>query len=70
MWKHCQIIGNVFWEAFGLYIKELRLLARAVFVLDENGKVVYTEYVSEATNHPDYDKAIEMPNHSLSKFNS
>lgn len=48
-----------FGEAFGLYIKELRLLARAVFVLDENGKVVYTEYVSEATNHPDYDKAIE-----------
>jgi thiol peroxidase len=34
-------------------------LPRAVFVLDENGKVVYTEYVSEATNHPDYDKAIE-----------
>jgi len=48
-----------FGEAFGLYIKELRLLARAVFVLDENGKVVYTEYVSEATNHPDYDKAIK-----------
>ncbi|MFN2747644.1 MULTISPECIES: thiol peroxidase [Bacillus] len=48
-----------FGEAFGVYIKELRLLARAVFVLDENGKVVYTEYVSEATNHPDYEKAIE-----------
>ncbi|ASB87921.1 thiol peroxidase [Bacillus sonorensis] len=48
-----------FGEAFGVYIKELRLLARAVFVVDENGKVVYTEYVSEATNHPDYEKAIE-----------
>ncbi|MGO4076383.1 redoxin family protein, partial [Staphylococcus aureus] len=48
-----------FGEAFGVYMKELRLLARAVFVLDPNGKVVYTEYVSEATNHPNYEKAIE-----------
>lgn len=48
-----------FGEAFGLYMKELRLLARAVFVLDPSGKVVYTEYVSEATNHPNYEKAIE-----------
>lgn len=48
-----------FGEAFGVYMKELRLLARAVFVLDPNGKVVYTEYVNEATNHPNYEKAIE-----------
>ncbi|MCY8838866.1 thiol peroxidase [Bacillus atrophaeus] len=48
-----------FGEAFGVYIKELRLLARSVFVLDENGKVVYAEYVSEATNHPNYEKPIE-----------
>nr|WGD62121.1 thiol peroxidase [Bacillus subtilis]WGD68633.1 thiol peroxidase [Bacillus subtilis]WGD75279.1 thiol peroxidase [Bacillus subtilis] len=49
-----------FGEAFGVYIKELRLLARSVFVLDENGKVVYAEYVSEATNHPNYEKPIEV----------
>ncbi|CAI6292561.1 thiol peroxidase [Bacillus subtilis] len=48
-----------FGKAFGVYIKELRLLARSVFVLDENGKVVYAEYVSEATNHPNYEKPIE-----------
>lgn len=48
-----------FGEAFGVYIKELRLLARSVFVLYENGKVVYAEYVSEATNHPNYEKPIE-----------
>ncbi|MBL3646143.1 thiol peroxidase [Bacillus vallismortis] len=48
-----------FGEAFGVYIKELRLLARSVFVLDENGKVVYAEYVSEATNHPNYEEPIE-----------
>jgi thioredoxin-dependent peroxiredoxin len=48
-----------FGEAFGVHIKELRLLARAVFVVDSNDKVTYAEYVSEATNHPDYDAAIE-----------
>lgn len=47
-----------FGEAFGVAIKELRLLARAIFVLDADNKVTYVEYVSEATNHPDYDKAI------------
>ncbi len=48
-----------FGEAFGVAIKELRLLTRAVFVIDSSDKVVYTEYVSEATNHPNYEAAIE-----------
>lgn len=48
-----------FGEAYGTAIKELRLLARAVFVVDSNDKVTYAEYVSEATDHPDYDSAVE-----------
>lgn len=48
-----------FGEAYGVAIKELRLLARAVFVLDSNDNVTYVEYVSEATNHPNYEAAIE-----------
>lgn len=47
-----------FGEAYGVYIKELRLLARAVFVVDATGKVTYVEYVSEATDHPNYEAAI------------
>lgn len=47
-----------FGEAYGVAIKELRLLARAIFVIDSNDQVTYVEYVSEATNHPDYEKAI------------
>ncbi|QDI93059.1 thiol peroxidase [Salicibibacter halophilus] len=47
-----------FGEAFGIGIQEMRLLARGVFVLDSNGKVTHAEYVSEATEHPDYDAAI------------
>ena len=48
-----------FGEAFGVTMQELRLLARSIFVVDENDKVTYVEYVPEGTNHPDYDKAIE-----------
>lgn len=47
-----------FGEAFGVLIKEMRLLARAVFVVNSQNEVVHAEYVSEATNHPDYEAAI------------
>lgn len=48
-----------FGENYGVIMKELRLLARSVFVLDKDNKAVYAEIVSEGTNHPDYDKALE-----------
>lgn len=48
-----------FGTAWGTLIKELRLLARAVFVVDRSGTITYVEYVPEATDHPDYVKAIE-----------
>ncbi|MBT2690890.1 thiol peroxidase [Bacillus sp. ISL-47] len=48
-----------FGEAYGVAIKELRLLARAVFVVDSNDTVTYVEYVSEATDHPNYEAAVE-----------
>ncbi|MCQ0112034.1 thiol peroxidase, atypical 2-Cys peroxiredoxin [Zhouia amylolytica] len=35
------------------------LLARAIVIIDENGKVTYTEQVQEVTEEPDYDSAIE-----------
>lgn len=44
---------------YGVVMEDLRLLARSVFVLNENNEVVYTEVVAEGTDHPDYDKAIE-----------
>jgi len=48
-----------FGKAYGVAIEELRLLARAVFVVNSNDTVTYAEYVSEATNHPNYEAAIE-----------
>ncbi len=47
-----------FGEKFGTLIKELRLLTRAIFVLDADNKVTYIEYVQEIGTHPDYDAAI------------
>ncbi|MCT6925616.1 MULTISPECIES: thiol peroxidase [Bacillales] len=48
-----------FGEAYGVHIKELRLLTRAVFVVDAEGTVTYVEYVPEATDHPNYEAAVE-----------
>lgn len=48
-----------FGEAYGVTMQELRLLARSIFVVDENDKVAYVEYVPEGTDHPDYDKALQ-----------
>ena len=44
---------------YGFVIEELRLLARGIVVIDKSNKVTYVEYVKEATDHPNYDKAIE-----------
>ncbi len=44
--------------AYGVVIKELRLLSRAIFVIDKNGIVTYTEIVPEVTNEVDYAAAL------------
>ena len=44
---------------YGALIKELHLLARAVFVVDKNDKVTYVEYVKEVANQPNYEAALD-----------
>ncbi len=44
---------------FGVLIKELRLLARAVFVVDKAGTVRYVQIVDELTHEPDYEAALD-----------
>ncbi len=51
-----------FGKAYGLLIKEQNLLARAVFIIDNNDIVRYVEYVKDVTDAPDYEKAIEALN--------
>jgi len=48
-----------FGEGFGLYIKELGLLARSVHILDRDGVVRYKQLVTEITDEPNYDEVRE-----------
>ena len=48
-----------FGQAFGVLIKDLRLLARAVFVIDKEGIIRYIEIVDELTHEPDYEAALK-----------
>ncbi len=66
-WLDAQGIDNVtvlsdhrelsFGRAFGVAVKELRILSRALFVLDPNNRVRYVEYVRELADHPHYQAA-------------
>jgi thiol peroxidase len=48
-----------FGGAYGVLIKELRLLARAVFVVDREGKVRYIQMVKEVADEPDYEAVLD-----------
>jgi thiol peroxidase len=50
--------AHSFGEAYGVYIKEFGLDHRAIFVIDENDKIQYVEYLPEMTEHPNYEQAI------------
>ena len=54
-----------FGEAYGVLIKENRLLARSVFVVDKNDEVRYAEIVPEITQEPNYDAALKAVKESL-----
>jgi len=47
-----------FGEHYGTLIKEMRILSRAIFVLDPRNRLKHVEYVREAADHPDYDAAL------------
>jgi thioredoxin-dependent peroxiredoxin len=50
---------RTFGFAYGVFIEELGLLSRAVFVADAAGKIRHVEYVQEVTSEPDYNAALK-----------
>jgi thioredoxin-dependent peroxiredoxin len=48
-----------FGTSFGVLIKELRLLARAVFIVDRQGTLQYIQLVKELTKEPDYEAILD-----------
>jgi thiol peroxidase len=53
---------GAFGTAYGVLIKELRLLARAVFVVDREGTIRYMQIVKEVANEPDYGTILDAVN--------
>ena len=47
-----------FGRSYGVLIKELRLLARSIFVIGPDDQLRYVEYVKEITQHPNYEQAL------------
>jgi len=47
-----------FGTTYGVLIKSLRLLARAVFVVDKQGIIRYVELVKEVASEPNYEAAL------------
>jgi thioredoxin-dependent peroxiredoxin len=49
---------NSFGKDYGVFIKELHLDMRSIFVVDTNDKITYVEVLGEMTEHPDYEAAV------------
>ena len=49
---------RVFGEAFGVQVKELGLLTRAIYLVDKDGLVRYVQIVPEIATEPDYDEVL------------
>jgi len=47
-----------FGNAYGVLIKELRLLARSIFIIDRDNIIRLKQIVPEVTDHPDYESAV------------
>ena len=60
--KNVQMISDhltgSFGKNYGTLIPDLRIEARALFVVDASNKIVYVEYVKEVGDHPNYEAAL------------
>jgi thiol peroxidase len=54
-----------FGKDYGVFLKEWRLLQRAVFVIDRHDRIVYAEYVADQMREPDYAAAMEAVNRAV-----
>lgn len=56
------VLSDAVWRDFGhnygLLIKDMGLLTRAIIIIDSEGKVAYKELVANISQHPDYETAL------------
>ncbi|QOL24498.1 thiol peroxidase [Thalassotalea sp. LPB0316] len=57
-----KVLSDAVWRDFGqkygLLIKDMGLLTRAIFIVESNGTIAYKELVENISSHPDYDMAL------------
>ncbi|WP_371377171.1 thiol peroxidase [Thalassotalea aquiviva] len=57
-----KVLSDSVWRDFGakygLLIKDMGLLSRAIIVIDKHNKITYKELVSNISTHPKYDEAL------------
>ncbi|MCW8866098.1 MAG: thiol peroxidase [Colwellia sp.] len=60
--EQIKVLSDSVWRDFGakygLIIKDMGLLTRAIFIIDEHGKIKYKELVENISQHPDYAQAL------------
>lgn len=58
-----KVLSDAVWRDFGqnygLLIKDMGLLTRAIFIIDTDGKIAYKELVANISQHPDYNSALK-----------
>jgi thiol peroxidase len=52
--------GGSFGQNYGTLIKDLRIMSRAIFVLDKDDTIRHVEYVKEVADHPNYETALDV----------
>ena len=60
IYTYSDYMNSDFGLDYGLLIKELLLLTRAVIIVDKKGVIEYLEIVPELADEPNYDKAMEV----------
>ncbi|MEZ4866431.1 MAG: redoxin domain-containing protein [Caldilineaceae bacterium] len=51
--------SDQFGQDYGVWLTEWRLLQRSVFVIDQNARIIYTEYVADQHDEPTYAAALQ-----------
>ncbi len=66
-----KVLSDSVWRDFGahygLLIKDMGLLTRAIFIIDKQGKIAYKELVANISSHPDYQQALAALNQQFSE---
>lgn len=61
--ENIKVLSDAVWrnfgENYGLLIKNMGLLTRAIFIINADGNIAYKELVANISQHPDYDVALE-----------